>query len=55
MIRSSRLGPEADTRKKEGLTAREIGAESADSALQLFLAMNVLGMTAVKPVCLLRT
>lgn len=52
MIRSSRLGPEADTRKKEGLTAREIGAESA---LQLFLAMNVLGMTAVKPVCLLRT
>jgi len=48
MIRSSRQGPEANTLKTEELTVREVGAESAHSAPQLFLAMNVLGMTAVK-------
>lgn len=54
MIRSSRQGPETNTLKKEELTVMEEAAESADSAIQLSLAMSVLGVTAIKPVCLLR-
>lgn len=55
MIRSSRQEPEAETLKKEELTVTEEEAESAGSAIQLFLAMNILDMTVIKPVCLLRT
>ena len=42
-------------KRKSQPTVMEVGAESADSALQLFLAMTVLGLSAAQPMCLLRT